>query len=147
VPERERLSMSSLYGARTNQGRVQLDWGDKSAQLTVDEARRHALAVIETASAAEFDELIAEVLREAGFTMPDIAAVMQLLRDLLHQEEGYWSEDMPINAEQLTALRIAQQSVEQRQDARLSKVLEQRHGGKGRELVAAVQARRAQRYA
>lgn len=60
------IGISSGYGAQ-RKAYVQLVWGEKVAQLTPDEARAHALRILECAAAAETDAFLLEWTRETVF--------------------------------------------------------------------------------
>jgi len=52
------ISVSSGVSARNGGGFVTIRWGDMGGQLSPEEARQHALAVIEAADAAEHDAAV-----------------------------------------------------------------------------------------
>lgn len=54
----------SLVSRTTGEGVVEFTWGDKQAQLTCEEARKHALGVLECAEAAETDAFIVEFFHQ-----------------------------------------------------------------------------------
>src|SRR5687768_17608912 len=56
--------VKSLVSHRTGEGVVEFTWGEKRAQLTCEEARRHALGVLECAEAAETDAFIVEFFHQ-----------------------------------------------------------------------------------
>jgi hypothetical protein len=56
----EEIHITSLVSSRTKEGVVQLNWGDKKAQFSAEEARKHALRIIECAEAAETDAFIVD---------------------------------------------------------------------------------------
>lgn len=145
-PTRENIQITSLYGTRGRQGLVQLDWGNKTGQLTVDEARRHGLAVIESAAAAEFDEVLAEELKDVGASEKELAVLMLELRRLLRESEGAWTETMALDEAQIAAIRVAQKGAEARIDKALSAALDKQYGSRGLTLLQAVRARREARY-
>jgi hypothetical protein len=73
----DRISITSLYGARSQEGLVQIDMGAESAQLSVRDAINHARRILEAANAAATDATLARFLREK-LDQPDgaIAAIM-----------------------------------------------------------------------
>lgn len=54
------IVVSSLVGYQTGKPIVQIEWGEMKGQLTADEARAHALRVLQSADAAESDLFIWE---------------------------------------------------------------------------------------
>lgn len=58
------LEVMSLVSMRTGKGIVQFEMGSTRIQLSVEEARQHALIIIEAAMAAETDELLVRFLKE-----------------------------------------------------------------------------------
>lgn len=58
--DEETIWITSLVSSRTKEGVVELNWGDKKAQLSPEEARKHALKILECADAAETDAFIVE---------------------------------------------------------------------------------------
>jgi hypothetical protein len=52
------LWVESLISGRTMEPLVEIHWGDAKAQMSVDEARQHALAVLECAEAAVSDAFV-----------------------------------------------------------------------------------------
>lgn len=61
-PGTEQISITSLLGDRRG-ALVQLVWGSQVAQLTPEEARAHALRILECAEAAEQDAFLFDWLR------------------------------------------------------------------------------------
>jgi hypothetical protein len=55
---------TSLVSQKTGEGVVELQWGEKQAQLSIQEAREHALGVLEVAEAAETDAFIVEFFEQ-----------------------------------------------------------------------------------
>ncbi len=60
------ICINSLVSQRTGEGVVEIVWGDKRAQLSCDEARRHAMGILECAEAGETDAFIVEFLQKIG---------------------------------------------------------------------------------
>jgi hypothetical protein len=56
----EIIHITSLVSSRTKEGVVELNWGDKKAQFSPEEARKHALKILECADAAETDAFIVD---------------------------------------------------------------------------------------
>jgi hypothetical protein len=58
------ISMVSGVSVKTGEPFIHYKWGDKKAQFTVDEFRRHGLNCIITADAAEMDSMIVTFLEQ-----------------------------------------------------------------------------------
>lgn len=58
------IHIESGVSGRTEEPMVTLTWGAEGAQLTVAEARQHALRILEAAEAAESDALLWRWLRD-----------------------------------------------------------------------------------
>jgi hypothetical protein len=56
----------SLVSQKTGEGVVEFTWGEKRAQLSCDEARKHAQGIFECAEAAETDAFLVEFLQKIG---------------------------------------------------------------------------------
>ena len=56
------IFVKSLESSTTHEGVIEFTWGDKRAQLTCQEARDHALGVLECAEAAETDSYMVHFL-------------------------------------------------------------------------------------
>jgi hypothetical protein len=67
------LEITSLVSMRTGDGIVQFELGDTRIQLTIAEARAHALVIIEAAMAAETDALLVRFLHEKVGLAPELA--------------------------------------------------------------------------
>jgi hypothetical protein len=52
------LFVTSIVSGRTFEPLVQIQWGDKSCQMGLNEAREHALGILEAAEAAESDAFV-----------------------------------------------------------------------------------------
>ena len=77
----ETLWFESGVSARTGKAFVHLRWENLSGQLTPAEARQHAMDVIETAHAAEFDEAFVAAMTAPPPDGPgfDLEAAMGML--------------------------------------------------------------------
>jgi len=56
------IHIESIFGAHTGEPLVGLQWGDQTCQLTPDEARAHALRILECAEAADQDAYLMDFL-------------------------------------------------------------------------------------
>lgn len=75
------INVSNILAHRNYEPYVCLAWGQQEAQLTVEESREHALAILECAEAAVGDSLIWRLLEEKlGIDDERIAVVIEDLR-------------------------------------------------------------------
>lgn len=75
------ILITSLVSSRTREGVVQLEWGDKKAQLSCEEARQHALRIMECAEAAESDAFFIEWLQtNLSFSMETAVQMLENFR-------------------------------------------------------------------
>lgn len=56
------ISVTSGVSAKRGVGFVTVAWGDEVGQLSTEEARAHALGIIEAADAADFDAALVKAL-------------------------------------------------------------------------------------
>src|SRR5262245_46491786 len=56
------IGVKSIISNRTFQPLVEMSWGDLKAQLSLDEARQHAMYILECAEAAESDAFVFQLL-------------------------------------------------------------------------------------
>lgn len=52
------IFVSSIVSGRTMEPLVEIQWGDRKAQVGLEEARNHALHILECAEAAESDAFV-----------------------------------------------------------------------------------------
>ncbi len=135
------IEIKSLYGARSQRGLVELRWDGKAAQLLVGDARRHAFAILDAAASAEFDELLAEVMWEAGCTASQIATLIGELRDLYQAEEGDETQTMKLSVEQLAVLRLVREAAHDRLRTALRLKMDQKYPGRAQTLLSAIDAK------
>lgn len=77
--------MESIVSSKTGEGKVNLRWGNLSAQMSVQEARDHAFAILETAEAAQTDAFLAEYFMGEKNLRPE--KVMKLIGRFRHYRE------------------------------------------------------------
>jgi len=75
----------SIVSQQTGDGLVQLTWGDKKAQLTCEEARQHALVILECADAAESDACLVRFLGKIGMEREDAVKILVDFRVFRHE--------------------------------------------------------------
>lgn len=79
----DKIEIETLYGANTRKSYVRLRWGKESGQLTPDEAREHALKLLDAAAVAEQDELTVRFFMEKmESSIEQAAMVLQDFRKL-----------------------------------------------------------------
>lgn len=138
----EVIEITSLFGAHSRKGLVQLRWGEKVAQLTFKEACRHALTILEAAANAEVDEELANVMQYAGASLSQVGQTMALLRAAHSKADGYLTGTMNLDQHQCHAIEHAKLlSLFQRVSHRLPSAIEGQMPGRGAELGAMVAAR------
>ena len=59
-----KINITSLVSLLTEEGVVELQWGDEKGQLSLEEARAHGLKILEVAEAAETDAFLVEFFRK-----------------------------------------------------------------------------------
>jgi hypothetical protein len=73
----EEILLESGVSAKTGEPFVNIKWKDRAGQLTVTDARQHALAILECAEAAESDAFIIKFFRErVGLSQEKAAQVL-----------------------------------------------------------------------
>lgn len=84
------LGVTTLYGAQTRRGLVELRLGAERVQLELDTAREVARWLFEAAASAEQDEVLVEWLAGPDFGL-ELAQVGQVLMSLRERREqkGY----------------------------------------------------------
>lgn len=81
------LWMESGVSARTGEPFVHLRWGDESGQLSANQAREHAMSVLEAAGGAEFDAAFVKWAR-AELNLDHERAVLVLAELRKHRSGG-----------------------------------------------------------
>jgi hypothetical protein len=78
------INVSSMLGLKDKKGWVCLRWNQNAGRLTPDEARQHALGVLEAAEAAQTDENMFQIALKVTKESPDDAhgIAIVLLREL-----------------------------------------------------------------
>lgn len=85
------LNFESMLSVADGTPLIKMQWGNESGQMTVEEARAHALHVLEVAEAAEYDAAYHRFLtEEMGLDDPEKAAYMVgLLREHRGKIRGF----------------------------------------------------------
>jgi hypothetical protein len=85
----ETLWFESGVSSRTGEPFVHIRWGDESGQLSVEEAREHALHMLEVVNAAEFDAAFVKAMtnpavfgdeRVGGLPLEEALRLLALIR-------------------------------------------------------------------
>jgi len=79
-PQDVDFGCTSIYGARTRRGLVQVTYGREQYLVTPAKAREMATFLLEAASAAEGDEVLMHALDRAGLSMTRAAQVLMAVR-------------------------------------------------------------------
>jgi hypothetical protein len=69
------IQIETIYGAISRKPFVTFKWGNMAGQLTPNEARAHALAILEAADAAESDAFIVKFLDDHLDAPPEASLV------------------------------------------------------------------------
>jgi len=77
------LEVTTLVSARTGKGMIQFEMGETRIQMSVEEAKQHAMVVIQAAMCAETDALLAQFLIEkVGLNTKQWQAAMHDFRSM-----------------------------------------------------------------
>jgi hypothetical protein len=78
--------VSSLVSRTTREGVLEFTWGENRAQLSCQEAREHALGILECAEAAESDSFLVHFLmQELGLEFEKAVQIMASFRTYREQ--------------------------------------------------------------
>lgn len=80
MPDANRIAVQSVVSAATGRPLVQIKWGDQVGQITPDEARQHALILLDAANAAETDAALLRFTRLMGGNDQDAARLLAHFR-------------------------------------------------------------------
>lgn len=85
----DEFTVSSGYGAKSQQGTVELTMNNERSQMDAKKAREIGLMLLEAAEAAVSDELFVKLLAKAGITDPEARGRMLIdLRELRQGTRG-----------------------------------------------------------
>lgn len=87
------IYVSSGVAFRTRRAFVDLRWGGLRGQLSAEEARAHAMALLTAAEAAEHD---AGMMRALDLPEEQAAKVLYLLRQARNANAGSYAGEFPI---------------------------------------------------
>lgn len=73
-PTKEIINMESLVSSQTGKAWVKVTWGTMAGQLTPEEARIHALKMLEVAGGAELDAIMFDYFAKTIGLGPERAA-------------------------------------------------------------------------
>lgn len=94
VPEHQVADPGTIWvepivSHRNGEGKVNLRWGNLSAQFSVGEAREHAHGIIEAAEAAETDAFLCEYFEKSlGLSKGKMGAILQEFRAFRERKKG-----------------------------------------------------------
>jgi len=76
------LQMESGVSSRTGEPFMHLRWGDQAGQFSPEEARQHALRIVDAAAASEFDAALVKALTgELGLDYGRAVAFLGIMRE------------------------------------------------------------------
>jgi hypothetical protein len=84
------IHIVSLVSVSTGEGIVQLTWGNEKGQLSPEEARAHALKILECAESAETDAFVVEFFEKILKSTRDQA--IQILMEFRNFREARYKE-------------------------------------------------------
>lgn len=87
------VNVSSLFGAKTKQGIVQIQLGEFETQLSILEAKKVAYMILEAAEAASTDEAIHNFFEKLGMNREQCGAALMELRKLRNNSDPRFFED------------------------------------------------------
>lgn len=77
------IRIESMVSTKTGKAFVKFDWGPMSGVLTPEEAKAHAVKVLEVAWGADADSILIEFLtNKVGVTLEAAVMVLRVFRDL-----------------------------------------------------------------
>ena len=76
----QRFDVRSIYGANTRKGLVEITLGSQELQVLPSKARELAQMLLESASAAEGDEILLRVLGRAGLSPQRAGQILIAMR-------------------------------------------------------------------
>jgi hypothetical protein len=81
VPDENFLWVTSLVSQKDQQGYVEIEYKGEKIQLSVAEAREHALYILEACEAAEMDAILLQFLQhDMGLEVEKAIAIIQSIR-------------------------------------------------------------------
>jgi hypothetical protein len=84
----DEIRVTSVVGYKTGQPIVEIAWGENRGQLTAEEARAHAMRVLECADAAESDLFIFTWVTDSlGMPAPQAATLLADFRAFRERRE------------------------------------------------------------
>lgn len=97
IGNQQTINVGSYVSNQDQRGYVRLVWGREEGKLTPEEARAHALRILEAAEAAESDEFIVAWLQGKNLAgkalVSDLRAAVMVLRDFRKQREEKMSRE------------------------------------------------------
>ena len=88
MSELEDVFIESIYGAKTKQGIVQVQFGEFKQQWTILSARKIAHMILEAANKAELDETIFEFFQKFFAGKPEGMQMVAMLMQELRKNQG-----------------------------------------------------------
>lgn len=83
MKENDVIHLNSVVSSKSGLPFIQIKWGENGCQMTPEEAREHAYAILDCANAAETDSIMLRYLMEkVGLDMSNAAVIMQDFRRL-----------------------------------------------------------------
>lgn len=89
----ENFFVESIYGAKTKQGLVQIQWKDLKTQCTILDAKKIAYMILEAAEAAATDQALIGFFEKMNFPMEALAVLLKEMRSMRGQQDPRYFED------------------------------------------------------
>ncbi len=87
--ENDTINISSIVSAKTQLPYVQLKWGKEGCQMSPEEARAHAYAILDAANAAETDAIMVRFMSDrVGLEAEQYGQVLQDFRLYREKNKG-----------------------------------------------------------
>lgn len=88
------FEVSSIYGAKTKQGIVVVNWNGKEEQLSILNAKKIAYMILEASEAAATDQALMKFLTETlSLPLEQAASALGLLRESRGKQDPRFFED------------------------------------------------------
>lgn len=83
----------SIFGAKTKQGIVQIQWGDFKIQLSILDAKKVAYMILECCEAAATDQALYHLFEKMNLPIEILAMLLQEMRANRGQQDPRIFED------------------------------------------------------
>lgn len=110
-PKARTIQVKAMVADKDGKPLVRMEWGKESGSLTPDEARAHALGILEEAAAAEVDAVMVKWMnQELGMDIVEAAMMRRLFRN--QRESSTVSCTLNIDGDRMTPDEVRQCAME-----------------------------------